>query len=447
MIISVAVCIASLFVLLWMLRRDQLSFGLPFAFLVQLLLVHVPGAVAHMVGGAFLRDTEYVEIGIQYAALGVVTFVIGVAVARGGPKRAPAVPADRRGFAMFCVIGGSVVVYALAPLSRIPSLGAMIMSGGAIWMLGTMIAFRSAQQMGRINRILVWSIPLVLYIVTMLLLGGFLSYGALAAIVVMSALVIGAQRLPRVVIGIALVSAVGLTIFVNYFENRDHIRESVWGGASMTDRIDSVLSVGSTFHIVDFGNEEDLAALDERLNQNMFVGIAVQRLQQGQVNYLNGSSVWDGVISLVPRVFWPDKPVTGGSGDLVMDLTGLRLNEDTSWGVGAVLEYYGNFGIGGLICGFFLMGWLLGTTDLRAALAERRGDLSAALLWFLPSVPLVGGGTGSLMETIGASGAAVVAAYAWRWGWRLYQMRERQGARRMAPRPVLARTEEHGNPT
>ena len=72
-------------------------------------------------------------------------------------------------------------------------------------------------------------------------------------------------------------------------------------------------------------NVEDLSALYLRLNQNYFVGLAARRIQEDQVGYLYGRTIWEGVEALVPRVLWPDKPVFGGSGDIVADMTGLHL--------------------------------------------------------------------------------------------------------------------------
>src|SRR6185437_11887263 len=102
----------------------------------------------------------------------------------------------------------------------------------------------------------------------------------------------------------------------------------------------------------------------------MFVGLAAARIQQGQVDLLDGESVTDGLIELIPRAFWPDKPTTAGSGQLVADMTGLRLNQDTSWGVGNVMEFYINFGLPGVIIGFVALGWLIGSLDVRGAAAE-----------------------------------------------------------------------------
>ena len=98
----------------------QLSLGLPLAYLASLLLIHVPGAFAHWVSGDRLEGGEFVEIGIRYTTIGVVCFVFGVWLARRRCRDhwSPVVQADRRGFALFCLIGGWVVVYGLSPLAQ-----------------------------------------------------------------------------------------------------------------------------------------------------------------------------------------------------------------------------------------------------------------------------------------------------------------------------------------
>ncbi len=46
----------------------------------------------------------------------------------------------------------------------------------------------------------------------------------------------------------------------------------------------------------------------------------------------------------IPRALWPNKPVVGGSGDLVSTYTGIRFADGTSVGIGQVLESFVNFG-------------------------------------------------------------------------------------------------------
>src|SRR5207237_8494179 len=107
------------------------------------------------------------------------------------------------------------------------------------------------------------------------------------------------------------------------------IRDQVWGGAPLEARIVSVLDTVREFEWLDPTNRMHLIALDQRLNQNYFVGLAAQRIQQGQVNYLEGDSVWQGLLSLVPRPLLPEKPVFAGSPQIVSKMTGLRLSPTT----------------------------------------------------------------------------------------------------------------------
>jgi putative effector of murein hydrolase LrgA (UPF0299 family) len=97
-------------------------------------------------------------------------------------------------------------------------------------------------------------------------------------------------------------------------------------------------------------------------------------------------------------------------------MTGLRLSPTTSFGVGNVMEFQINFGIPGVVIGFFVLGWLIGTLDVKAAVSERRGDLGRLILFFLPCVALIQP-NGSIVEITGGPAAALVAAYGWKWTW------------------------------
>ena len=436
MIFEIAVCVASLAILLQIIRRRPPSLGLPLAYLASLLLIHVPGAFAHWVSGDRLEGGEFVEIGIRYTAVGCCCYVFGVWLARRMmPQPEAPAPADRRAFAVFCLIGGWIFVYGLSALARIPSLGAAINSGGAVWTLGALLGLRAAFAAGSLQRILIWCGALAVYPIIMLVAGGFLSYGAAAVMIVISVLAILARSYWRAVGGVALASLIGLTLFVNYFEHREDIRESVWGGASVSNRIDSVGEIFTNFHLIDLDSEKDLVALDQRLNQNLFVGLAATRIGDGEVDYLNGQSVINGLVALVPRAFWADKPVTGGSGQIVADMTGLELNEDTSWGVGNVMEFYINFGLPGLVGGFVCLGWLIGFLDLKAATAEWRGDLKSVFVYFLPAVAVIQPGA-SLVEISGSAGAALLVAYGWRWLWTMQAGRRAPARARVAGPPL-----------
>ena len=432
MLLSIFICIGAFVGLLLLLRRDEVSLGLPLAYLFLLLLNHVPGAYAHIVGGGLLWGSDETATGIYFTAIGAVCFVAGVWLARSKLDRMPVhLQPDREQYSRFCLLGGWVFIYGLSPLSHIPSLGAAIEKGGAVWMLGAMLGLRSALAQADVKRAAIWISALMVYPVLMLLLGGFLSYGATAVIIVGAIVAISTVSTARVLVVATIVGFVSLSVFVNYYEHRNEIREAVWGGAPMEQRIDASLGIFREFQWLDWSNQDQLIALHERLNQNYFVGLAAERIEGGQVDYLHGRSVWEGLLSLVPRAVWPDKPVFGGSPKVVREMTGLLLNENTSWGVGNVMEFHINFGIVGLVVGFLVLGWLLGTLDRKAAEAERTGNLSSVFFFFLPAAALIQP-IGSMVEMTGGAAAALVAAYGWSWAWERWSRRGARSTKRAA---------------
>jgi putative effector of murein hydrolase LrgA (UPF0299 family) len=411
------VCLTAFLWLLWLLRRDRVSLGLPIAYLFSLLLIHVPGAFAHIAGRDFLLHSDLIEIGMRFTALGSMCFVAGVWLAHSStPKMLVRREADRDHFRWFCLLGGWALIYGLSPLYHIPSVSAVVDTGGRIWMLGVMLGLRAAVQRGDLKRIGIWLGALMVFPVVMLLLGGFLSHGSAAIIIVCAALTISTRSYWRVVVGITVFVFLSLSIFVDYYGHRNDIRKQVWGGAPLEARIDSVIDTVRDFEWLDPTNRKHLISLDQRLNQNYLVGLAALRIKQGQVDYLKGESIWEGVLSLVPRVLWPEKPVFAGSPQIVTKMTGLTFSPTTSIGVGNVMEFQINFGIPGVVIGFFVLGWLIGTLDVKAAVAERRGDLGKLILFFLPCVALIQP-SGSIVELTGSSAAALVAAYGWKWTW------------------------------
>jgi hypothetical protein len=340
-------------------------------------------------------------------------------------------------FLWFCLFGGWLLIYGLSPLYEIPSVSAAVEKGGAIWMLGVMLGLRAACQRRDLKRIAMWLGALLVYPVLMLLLGGFLSYGSAAIIIVCAVLTISTRSYWRVVVGIAVFSFLSLSIFVNYFQHRSDIRDQVWGGAPLEARINSVTDTVRGFEWFDPNDQMHLVALDQRLNQNYFVGLAAQRIQLGLADYLVGDSVRQGLLSLVPRIFWPEKPVFSGSPEIVSKMTGLRLSSKSSFGVGNVMEFQINFGIPGVIIGFFGLGWLIGKLDLKAAVAEARGDLGGAIFFFLPCVALIQP-NGSLVDLFSGSAAALVGAF----GWNLLWKKKFDKKRSVIPRRAAERSVE-----
>src|SRR5262249_16712848 len=110
--------------------------------------------------------------------------------------------------------------------------------------------------------------------------------------------------------------------------------------------------------------------------------------------------------------FWPEKPVYGGSPQIVSKMTGLRFNPRTSIGVGNVMELEINFGYAGIVVGFCVLVLAIGKLDLMAAIAVCKGEVGKVILCFLRCVAMIQP-NGSIVEITGGPAAALVAAYLW----------------------------------
>ena len=347
---SIVICLAAFVSLLLILRRNRQSLGLPIAYLFLLLLNHIPGAIAHATSSNFF-DSTATEIGVWLTAIGAVFFIIGVGLLHLlHPKEDHThTPAVRRKYWFFCLVLGWVATYMLARAASSVGLGVVVDNAGMIWLLGIMLGLRAALSHNDLLNGAFWMTTLMVYPSSVLLFGGFLSYGSAAIIIGLSVCSVCMKSNWRVVIAISVVAFLGFNCFLSYFVNRTEIRAAVWGGATLEERLDRVSRIFTDFELFDPSNSRHLAALDARLNQNHFVGLAVLRLDQGTIDYRYGETFWHGILQLIPRVIWPEKPSFGGSNDLVAEMTGLKLSRETSWGVGNVLEFYVNFGMTGIV--------------------------------------------------------------------------------------------------
>lgn len=433
MFLSIVICLISFAALVAMLRRDRLSLGIPIAYVFALLLIHIPGAFAHLAGGDFLTDSRYTELGIRFTAIGTFFFVVGVSLSQNTLKTGILQgEAPSRYFCLFCLMAGWFVTYGLGFLRNIPSIGAAVDKGGAIWMLGVLLGLRDSVKSKDLKWSIIWLGALAVYPAVMLLMGGFLSFGSTVVIIVLSVLAVSTRSAVRTTVGIVIVAMFSFHIFLSYFQNRDEIREAVWGGAGMNERVHASMNILKDFEWFNPSNEEHLFAVDQRLNQNYFVGLAATRIQEREVDYLHGRSVWEGLLALVPRFFWPDKPVYGGSPKIIEEMTGFVVAENTSYGVGHVMEFQINFGHAGVIGGFLLLGFVMGWLDRRAAIAADMGDMGNACLFFLPAAAMIHP-NGSVVELVGGAAAALVAGFGWRWAW----------AKFGAPRVVILSEPQH----
>src|SRR5262249_12791487 len=137
---------------------------------------------------------------------------------------------------------------------------------------------------------------------------GFLSYG-LTIFLAVFCFVCSFCRLRVRVLCIGLVLLyVGLSFYVTYTRDRTAIRDTVWGGAPVSSRLERLYRTVSDIEWFNIHEPDHLQRIDGRMNQNWLVGTAVHYLASGATDFGYGETLWMAVIALVPRIIWPDKP-------------------------------------------------------------------------------------------------------------------------------------------
>jgi hypothetical protein len=413
--------------LTWLaIQRRRGSAGLPLAYFVGLSLIHVPGALLYLDGEELNFTAVVTRVGFEQTVIGMVAFLVGVIIARYAFVRASGQSAtagrpqdftrqsitEVNRLALLYLFVGSVSYFVILPVfGGIPSVTAIVASFGSLIVVGACLRFWLASKCR--NRLKFWlTMALVpLCPLATLIQGGFLGFGTYWALAIMTFLFAQSKRRFGYLLLAPAGVFVGLSVFVNYMAARDEIRQLVWyQEASIANRLDRVAEVFRHFEWLDLSNLRHRKAIDDRLNQNVLIGLAAERLESGQVEYASGAMLGSMMMALIPRALWPDKPAVGGGGTIVHDFTGMEFAEGTSVGAGQVFEFYVNFGTLGVIGGFLLYGWLVGRMDLLIIEYLSQGDQRRFVFWFLICLALLQPG-GNLLEIVVSAASAAIAAY------------------------------------
>ena len=357
----------------------------------------------------------FTEAGLHLSVIGIIAFALGgeYALSRHLRKKGAeegsgqAVLVERRLVNVYLFIG--VVVYGVIfPFAgRIPSATAIVSTASTLAVAAIGLKCWNAWQLRHWGVLSVWLLSTIALPLVTVIGQGFLGYGFAAMLTIFS-FVAAFQRLRWFTIVASVVLAyLGMSIYVTYMRDRNDIRDVVWAGADVSDRVSQLQGTIASSEWFDIENPDHLDRIDSRLNQNYLVGAAVKYLEADKVDYAHGSTLWDAIISMIPRAMWPNKPIFAGSGDLVSNFTGIRYAEGTSIGIGAVMECFVNFGRWGVFFGFFLLGAAIVYVDRSAGAALRRGDADRFLRWYLPGLSLMNIG-GLFAEVTGTGAAALV---------------------------------------
>jgi hypothetical protein len=383
--------------------------GLVVSIVLSLSAIHWVATALYLLPWYDNLDRDVVATGFWTAFQGLCAFCLGAvimsrAATREPPRAGSGEPPSALGWP-YLLIG--VVMYGILwpRIGRIASIGALVAAGSNYIVLGICLRCWKADT-ARMAR---WVAASTLLPFATILAQGYLSYGlaALAGVAAFIAEMIKSRK-KLVLVGVG-VGYVTMSFFVTYMRDRAQIRDAVWNGAETSQRIDLISASIANFEWFDINNPSHLWRIDERLNQGYLVGLAVDRLERGDVAFGKGETVKDAFIALLPRMLWPDKGVAAGSSDIVSRYTGMEFMEGTSVGVGLVMELFVNFGAPGVWIGFAAFGALLIFIDERAHARLVEGDARTFAVWYLPGSSLLQLGGGSLVDASASAGAALVS--------------------------------------
>ena len=399
--------------LLLIVGRGRRGGALLLSYCFGLSIIHVPGALIYLGTAQGLIEERETQLGFTATIIGMASLLMGAAVAgrlsRSRSGRLHDAGADYMRLSFVMITCGLALYFILWPaISLVPSATAVLSSFAALLPFSFWCYFYTVIRDRRDGRLLFGLALLPLLPILTMVVGGFIGYGIMWVSAVVALIYVVSPRKKLLALIAIPICYLGLSFGVAYFSGRQELRETVWyEQADLGARIDRISDMVSKFELLDFSNSEHIAFLSNRLNQNLLVGIAIERHDAGRFDLAMGRTIplW----LFIPRAIWPEKPEVGGGGRVVSDFTGISFAYGTSVGAGQTLEFYVNFGWAGIVGGFLLLGYALMRLDIELAAAFRAGNVRRLIEVGLPGLALLQPG-GNLLEILVAVAGSIVAA-------------------------------------
>ena len=396
--------------------RDNRGAGLILGYIVNFSMYHWFASILYLDGGTVRHSTDVIFEGFRLSAIGMICFTLGATLLAGLLLSRPNPPQTFRTVphralpATYLTLGYALGFLLYTSLGGIATLQALSAVGGSMASVAICLylwIFVRKRQWGRVALVVLFVLATPVFTIAT---SGYIGFG-LGSVVLTGSFLLSWFR-PRWTLVVAglLIGFVAMSSFVTYMRDRDDIREVVWNDETVAERFGVVGESFGDWEWFDLGNPAHRKHVDDRLNQNRLVGAAIHNLSITR-EYLDGRSIGEAALALIPRAIWPAKPVYAGSGDLVSEATGISFDEQTSVGVGHVLEFYINFGTVGVVLGFLLLGLVVRLIDARAGRCLREGDWQGFALAMAVGLPflIVGGSLVALTASVGASALMMTA--------------------------------------
>lgn len=406
------VWLALLLFSLWQAAQSQHgSVGLPLAFIASYTASHV-GALVHLVDGyshynypylaGLLFRRETVASGVETSLLAMIAanigFVLGGKMMGRRPRSMRELPLKtlRRGSHFLVALGfGFVVIETVLPRIGVetPGLQAVVSSARNLLLVGACGILLHSYAAGREQRSLLLAILMAVSVPAIYLVMTAILADSTGTAVAILAFFVTLSRPDRKVFArnIALFAgamAVAFIFATGYLQYRHELRSVVSADGSVGRAIETIVDSASRVDLTALVGNDALALLDGRLNQNIFIGLAIEKLELMPDTYENGATIGLALLGWVPRVIWPDKPERGGSRFLTKH-TGKVTAEGTTFGAGPIFEFYVNFANAGVAIGFLILGVLVKIFDVLAVHALYAGLLSRVAQFQLAGFALI----------------------------------------------------------
>jgi hypothetical protein len=396
------------------------SAGLVFTYVLSLAVMHWLAPVMYLLPWYGNPRLDLTAEGLRQSLYAIVGFAAGSEITMAISRRRhigiyttstwEGTPVESRLVNLYLISG--VVLYGLFPIAgHLPSATAILSTGSTLAVVAIGLKCWNSWTRGTPAVLWGWLAATMLLPVVTVIGQGFLGYGFAAMLTVFAFVASFFRPRWRVVVLATVLGFLGLSVYVNYMRDRKEIRAAVWGGAAVVDRLEQLKTTYATAQWFDPHNVDHLNLIDTRLNQDYLIGAAVDYIGSGFATHANGATFRDALAAIIPRALWPNKPIVGGSGDLVSIYTGIRFADGTSVGIGQVLEAFVNFGSIGVALCFLVLGAGLTWIDRSAFDRLRNGDAHRFLIRYLPGLSLLQVG-GSFMEVTSTAAAGFVVALA-----------------------------------
>ena len=131
--LSITACLVVLIVMVLLVRRSPATLALPLSYMINLLLIHVPGAYAFAISGGqysgMYNSTSAISTGIMLTAVAAVCFLVGssVSIANGrniGLANSWVNQGIDSKFIVYCMAAGFILTFGVGTLRAIPTIGA-----------------------------------------------------------------------------------------------------------------------------------------------------------------------------------------------------------------------------------------------------------------------------------------------------------------------------------